>query len=220
VAAGVVVAANAWAPLVILGAPTVVMAARSLGLPRTRRDLVRLTVVCGLAAAGVLRAAWMLTRSVDVQVIVTAAGAITISSPTPSLMLVVLSGAVFLGAPVVARRLRREQLIAVAPAVKRLWLVTLSGTLSLSTLIVLQLVTIRGLSYYAFKYLVGLELVLAAVTSAATAMCVALLLPGIAAGRRRPTLIASAVLCRRVTTSHWERRAPTHRSFRTCGSRL
>lgn len=194
--AAFVVVAHSWAPLLLLAGPAAVVAlpVRGHAVRSDRRRRVLTALVAVLTALGILRAAWLLLHVADVRDVVTAHGGITSPSPVPTMVLVPLSLLVFVELGLWVRRspdLSGHAVLGVV--VRRLSLATLAGVTSLAGLLVLQLRS-GGAAYYFFKYLVGFELVIGAVTAAAAGVLFSLCLP-VLRTRFRGAALASLGVC-------------------------
>lgn len=191
--------AHSWAPLLLVAAPALLVAAPVRGHRTETSRRARWVSLVALAACalGVLKAVWLLHKVGDMADVVSAVGGITPSSPVPALALVALSLAVFGGFHrYVARDLsgaRGTRLAERAALVRRMSLSTLAGVLSLTALLLMQLVTLHASAYYFTKYLVGFELVIAAATVGTAAMCVGLCRPRLLRRRALASFISLAL---------------------------
>lgn len=170
--------AHTWTPLLLIGGPAMLVIFRredrSVLTPRRpHRRLAQALVLLVTAAAG-LKAVVVLLSTVSVGYLVSAAGGQHGTSPLPTFLLLVVGGYVVLTArswvrsrgvtPVDTRLLQHR--IAI-PAVSMA-----TGVASLSVLLVEQMRTLGTTSYYFFKYLLGFELILAALVPALCASLV------------------------------------------------
>lgn len=176
--------ANTWTPLLVVTAPGVLVLL--LGRDdtwsdreRRRRVLVSLLVL-GVSGLAVLKGVAPLLTNDNVNVVVTATGGITGTSPLPTLLLFVTAIYVCLSFPGwIARGTAGPEDVQLAHRVRLLALAPVLGLVALAVLFAVQLHSLGSTSYYFLKYLVGVELILAGFTPAVAGMLVAV--------RKRPS---------------------------------
>lgn len=187
--------AHTWTPLVILAAPAA-LALMTTGdslsrvKERRRRSVIR-AVVLGVSALLGGKAIVTLLASVEVAFIVSEVSGFDGTSPLPTLVLLVAT--LYLGLVFPCRmRGRGRELEFLSRRVRILVLSPVLGVASLSILLVAQLQALGTTSYYFLKYLLGFELVLAAL---APALCGVLLASTLrpAVTRWRPALTGLGV---------------------------
>jgi hypothetical protein len=201
IAAGFVLVAHTWAPLLVLAGPAVLVALppRDRWPQLRRRSVLLVGSVACLAGLGMLKAGAMLVRIVDVSVVVDAGGGVTIPPLTLTLLwLVAPIGVLFGVRPWMRRHGTVEDGSALSRAVPRLAVAGIGAVGSLAVLAAAQLREIHTLSYYFFKYLLGAELVLAVVAAAVAGAALGLA-PRVTG--RRVGLALSALVCMVATQS-------------------
>lgn len=179
VGGALVVVAHTWAPLLVVAAPA------ALALLAVRRPVIaspasplRLVALLGVAAASiaaVLKAVVTVLSTVELGFVVQAEGPLTGASAIPTFVLIIVSVYVCLSFAGWVDRLGVDgPAPAVARRVKVLALAPVCGVVSLTLLLVAQFRSVGTTSYYFLKYLMGFELILAAVTAAVVGMLLAL----------------------------------------------
>lgn len=178
--------AYSWAPLLLLAGPAVLAALlrllRGRGGLVPRRSLVVVAVVVVGTAAAVARVAVSLTRTVGLHRVVTANGGFNPPDPTLLLLVVVLAVVVCVVLTRIPVTGRSGSLLRGA---RGLGWVVVAGIGTTAVLVVDQLRTTGTVSYYFFKYVEAVELVLVTVVAVGVAALAASLAERGAIGRRR-----------------------------------
>jgi hypothetical protein len=171
VAGLMVFVANAWAPLLVIAAPAVLLLVAPMRATLTNRALrPRLWVAAAvfvLAGLGVLKAAVLLLSHVDAETLVSAIGGVHGSQPWTPLVLVLVGVYVCVTAPSwVTRWDVNAEVIATARRARLLVAAPIIGFLGSMLLLFAQLRTIGTSSYYFLKFFMGFELILAVIVPA------------------------------------------------------
>ena len=168
---------NCWAPLVILAMPACVILCQvtfqALTSSARRRHAVVYAVIGFTAAMCALKTLLTLVGSVDPQTLVTASGGISRTSAVPTFALLGICAFVRLALRHTVRTMRHERRAVLEPLIRSMRLLGLTpllGLATLSALLVAQVRTAGTSSYYLLKFLIGFELVLAALAGTMLAL--------------------------------------------------
>jgi hypothetical protein len=202
VGALLVAVGNTWAPLLMLVAPTILLLqldgrwGRRPHLPSWAWPVI---VVGGLLViAAILKASLTLVRLIDLRFLVTEGGGFTGTSPLPVFVMLVLATYVGLALPGWVRtRGGAEDDRVLARRVRLLVLTPLVAVASLTALLVAQLRLLGTTSYYLWKYMMGVELILAGFVPAVAGILVAV---AVVRARRRSAAIAAGLAATVVAT--------------------
>jgi hypothetical protein len=213
VAGLMVFVANAWAPLLVIAAPAVLLLVTPLRATLTNRELrPRLWVGAALfllAGLGVLKAAVLLLSHVDAKTLVSAIGGVHGSQPWTPLVLVLVGVYVCVTAPSwVTRCGASAEVVATAQRARLLVAAPIIGFAGSMLLLFAQLRTIGTSSYYFLKFFMGFELILAVFVPA---VCGLLLTAGPPLSRARwlrVTVGLTAAALATQTFGHFPRERP------------
>jgi hypothetical protein len=176
-----VLVAHSWAPLLALAAPAglvLLMPLRaSLRDPALRKRVLFAAAVFLVGLLCVLKAVVGLFVQVGVQFVVTATGGISGASPLPVLVLLLVGGYACLAAPRLLAGSSDGAVVLAARRARVLALVVVGGLVMVVALLVLQVRASATGSYYLLKFVMGYELVLAALVPAVAGMLLASRLP-------------------------------------------
>lgn len=185
-----------WALLAVLAGPAVLALAvpvkETLRDPARRRAAWLSVFVLALAGLLALRALAALMRDVSVSSVVAAVGGIHSPSPLPTFALLLVGVFLLPASPAMLRSRQAGADAVVAARRARVLVLTLVVGAAVSTaMLVAQLSSLGGSSYYFLKFFMGFGLVLAAVVPAVAAMVFA---AGVPTGGRRGLRIGAAVV--------------------------
>jgi hypothetical protein len=163
--------ANAWAPLVLLGAPALIVLLHPfreiLGVRAMRVRLLVTASVLLCAALGVLKTLLGLFADVDVTRAVASAGGVHGTSPGPAFLLVLVCLYACTTVPLVVRRQGGgPDEVRLAQRARLLCSVPVTGIVMAAALLVSQIRAVGHSSYYFIKYFMGFELILAGIVPA------------------------------------------------------